>query len=73
MSADERKALAESFLGKKVNIKIDRPIGYIHRKEKYDLIYPINYGYIQGVVAPDGETEEILEENPSEVTEQSES
>ena len=25
------------------------------------------------VVAPDGETEEILEENPSEVTEQSES
>lgn len=55
MSADERKALAESFLGQTVSIKIDRPIGYIHRKEKYDLIYPINYGYIPGVLGGDGE------------------
>lgn len=55
MSADERKALAESFLGKTVTVKIDRPIGYIHRKEKYDLVYPINYGYIPGVLGGDGE------------------
>ena len=50
-----RKALVKSYLGKTVDIKIDRPIGYVHRKEKYSLTYPINYGYILGVLGGDGE------------------
>ena len=50
-----RKALVKSYLGKTVDIKIDRPIGYVHRKEKYSLTYPINYGYIPGVLGGDGE------------------
>ena len=50
-----RKALVKSYLGKKVNIKIDRPIGYVHYKENYSLTYPINYGYIPGVFGGDGE------------------
>ena len=50
-----RKALVKSYLGKTVDIKIDRPIGYVHQKEKYSLTYPINYGYIQGVLGGDGE------------------
>ena len=50
-----RKALVKSYLGKTVDIKIDRPIGYVHKKEKYSLIYPINYGYIPGVLGGDGE------------------
>jgi len=50
-----RKALVKSYLGKTVDIKIDRPIGYIHKKEKYSLTYPINYGYIPGVLGGDGE------------------
>lgn len=50
-----RKALVKSYLGKTVNIKIDRPIGYVHQKEKYTLTYPINYGYIPGVLGGDGE------------------
>lgn len=50
-----RKALVKSYLGRTVDIKIDRPIGYVHKKEKYSLTYPINYGYIPGVIGGDGE------------------
>lgn len=49
-----RKALVESFLGKTVSIEIDRPIGTIHPKHS-DIVYPINYGYIPGVIGGDGE------------------
>ena len=55
MTFEERKALVKSYLGKTVNIKIDRPIGYVHKKENYSLTYPINYGYIPGVIGGDGE------------------
>ncbi len=50
-----RKTLAKKYLGKKVRIKIDRPIGYIHKKGEKTLEYPINYGYIEGVLGGDGE------------------
>ena len=30
-------------------------MGYVHKKEKYTLNYPINYGYIPGVKGGDGE------------------
>lgn len=49
-----RKALVKSYLGKTVNIKIDRPVGSIHPKHP-DMIYPINYGYIPNVFSGDGE------------------
>lgn len=55
MTVTERKALVKSYLGKTITIKIDRPIGYIHKKENYSLTYPINYGYIPGVLGGDGE------------------
>lgn len=57
-SSDEyikRKELVRSYLGKTVKIEIDRPIGYVHHKEKYSLEYKINYGYIPGVIGGDGE------------------
>lgn len=50
-----RKALVDSYLGKTVKIYIDRPVGYVHKKEKYSLTYNINYGYIPGVLGGDGE------------------
>lgn len=50
-----RKALVNSYLGKTVTIKIDRPIGYVHQKKNYTLTYPINYGYIPGIIGGDGE------------------
>ena len=55
MTSEERKTLVKSYLGKTVDIKIDRPIGYVHKKENYSLTYPINYGYIPGVIGGDGE------------------
>ena len=54
MELRERKALVRGYLGQVVDIEIDRPIGYIHQKKAYTLVYPINYGYIPGVL---GETE----------------
>jgi len=44
---------AIQFLEKKVNVKIDRPMGSKH--PKYRFIYPVNYGYIPDVKAPDGD------------------
>ncbi|MBR3908104.1 MAG: NUDIX domain-containing protein [Clostridia bacterium] len=55
MTFEERKAQVKSYLGKTVKIEIDRPIGYLHKKENYTLTYPINYGYIPGVIGGDGE------------------
>lgn len=52
---NKRKELVSSFLGKTVTIGIDRPLGFVHKKENYSLAYPINYGYIPGVLGGDGE------------------
>lgn len=49
-----RKALVKSYLGKTVNIKIDRPLGSAHPKHP-DIIYPVNYGYIPNVLGGDAE------------------
>jgi len=41
------------YLGKTVYIKIDRPLGSRH--PQHGFYYPLNYGYVPGVMAPDGE------------------
>lgn len=41
------------YLGKTVNVVIDRPLGSTHPKHKF--YYPINYGYIPNTIAGDGE------------------
>ena len=45
------------MLGKTVKVIIDRPLGTCHPKHK-DLYYPINYGYIEDIIAPDGEEQD---------------
>ena len=45
------------MLGKTVKVIIDRPLGTYHPKYK-DLYYPINYGYIEKIIAPDGEEQD---------------
>ena len=45
------------MLGKKVKVIIDRPLGTFHPKHK-DIFYSVNYGYIEGVIAPDGEEQD---------------
>lgn len=42
---------------KRVTVKIDRPMGSFHPEHK-DLFYPINYGYIEGLFAGDGEEQD---------------
>lgn len=49
-----RKALVYSYLGKIVNIKIDRPMGSIHPKHT-DITYSLNYGFIPNVFSQDNE------------------
>lgn len=44
---------ATNFLGKSVTIKIDRPIGSKH--PKHGFVYEVNYGFVPGTKAPDGE------------------
>ena len=55
MTCEERQKLINSYLGTAVHIEMDRPVGYVHKKENYTLVYPINYGYIPGVFGGDGE------------------
>ena len=55
LSDAQRDALVRAYLDKTVHIRIDRPIGYVHHKERYDLCYPINYGYVPDVLGGDGE------------------
>lgn len=50
-----RKVTVYSYLGKMVDVEVDRPIGYVHTKGDKTLVYPINYGYIPGVLGGDGE------------------
>ncbi|MEI7819199.1 MAG: inorganic diphosphatase [bacterium] len=43
---------SQPFLGKIVEVKVDRQLGTKHPKN--DMIYPINYGFIPGTLAHDG-------------------
>ena len=38
------------MLGKVVTVKVDRPINSVHPEHK-DLVYPVNYGYIEGTLS----------------------
>ena len=45
------------MIGKVVKVVVDRPLGSYHPTHK-DIYYPINYGYIEGIIAPDGEEQD---------------
>ncbi|MEI7810689.1 MAG: inorganic diphosphatase [bacterium] len=45
--------LAKKFLGEEVEVIMDRPMGTKH--PKHGFLYEANYGYIDGIIAPDGE------------------
>ena len=46
-----------SFLGQKVNVVIDRPLGSKH--PQHGFIYEVNYGYIPNTKSPDGEEQDL--------------
>ena len=45
------------MLGKVVKVIVDRPLGTYHLKYK-DLFYSVNYGYVEGIIATDGEEQD---------------
>jgi inorganic pyrophosphatase len=53
MKAQESTSLkmCREFLGKKVEIIIDQALGSVYE----GAIYSLNYGYVPGTMAPDGE------------------
>ena len=54
ISSAEREALIRDLLGKPVHVEVDRPIGHVHK----GMVYPVNYGYIPGILAGDGEAQD---------------
>ncbi len=46
-----------SIIGKEVEVIVDRMMGTYH-PEHPEIYYPINYGYIDGIFAPDGEEQD---------------
>lgn len=45
------------MIGDIVKVTVDRPLDSFHPKHR-EIYYPINYGYIEGVIAPDGEEQD---------------
>jgi inorganic pyrophosphatase len=45
--------IAREYIGKKVHVIMDRPLGTKH--PKHGFVYEANYGYIKGIKAADGE------------------
>ena len=59
LSKEEREALIQTYLGKTVEIVVDRPIGFVHVTKGVTLHYTVNYGYIPGVMGGDGEEQDV--------------
>ena len=49
----------EDMIGKIVKVKVDRKLGSAH-PDYPEHIYPINYGYVEGIIAPDGEEQDAV-------------
>lgn len=52
---EARNQIINDNMDKPVHVVVDRPIGYHHG----DIVYPINYGYIPGLIAGDGEEQDV--------------
>lgn len=45
------------MIGQIVKVIVDRPLGTCHPRHR-DICYPVNYGYIPGIMAGDGEEQD---------------
>ncbi len=52
------KSVDNVIIGTTVTVTVDRPLGSYHPEYK-DMYYPLNYGYIEGIMAPDGEEQDV--------------
>lgn len=55
----ERETLIRTYLGKTVDVIIDRPIGFVHHTKGVTLHYTVNYGYLPGVTGGDGDEQDV--------------
>ena len=46
------------MIGQRVRVKVDRPLGSRHPEHR-EMVYPVNYGYVEGIFAPDGEEQDV--------------
>lgn len=51
---NQREQIIRQWMGREVHVVVDRPVGYRHG----DLVYPVNYGFLPGVMAEDGEEQD---------------
>lgn len=55
----QREDLIQNYLGKTVEVTVDRPIGFVHHTKGITLRYDINYGYIPDLMGGDGEEQDV--------------
>ncbi len=58
VAKEDKRPDFSDIIGKAVSGRIDRPKGSAHPRIP-DMIYPVNYGYVEGVFAPDGAEQDI--------------
>lgn len=51
-------ASTPDIIGKTVRVIIDRPLGSCH-PDHPDLVYPVNYGFVEGIPGGDGEDQDV--------------
>ena len=51
---EERDRMIRDYMGKTVHVVVDRPVGCVHK----GMVYPVNYGFMPGVFAGDGEEQD---------------
>lgn len=47
-----------NIFGKKVSCTVDRPLGTCHPRRQ-NIKYPINYGYVEGIMGGDGAWQDV--------------
>ncbi|MBP3883982.1 MAG: inorganic pyrophosphatase [Olsenella sp.] len=50
--------MGKDVIGSVVRGRIDRPLGSAHPRYP-DTVYPVNYGYVEGVCGGDGEEQDV--------------
>lgn len=53
----QREILYGDILGKTVTVTVERPLGSRHPQHP-DIYYSVNYGYVEDIIAPDGEEQD---------------
>lgn len=53
----QKEIYVMNIIGQTVTVTVDRPLGSLHPEHR-DMYYPVNYGYVRGITAPDGEEQD---------------